>query len=384
MESLEVLYAASRYSPLNLNEGSGTDYQLYHALLNQGARVDIVGPFSDTPSIPERFYRKLHCLITDKRYAKYSLAFLRTCAAEVTHAIQLLTPDIVITKNVAPLLYAKPRRPFVYLCDTTLKGSQEQWPLFSSFEYLRMLNWEKRVIRNCSRVITRSEWSADILARDYGFPREHILVLPNAASLPKESVPAQLDLQARGMLPLNLLVVGREFRRKGVDIAIETVEKLNQQGISAQLRIVGLKGQESRYVQFMGVYNKSKPAELQRYISHYRWAHFLLHPARFEAAGIVPGEAAAFGVPTITDAAGGLATTVKDRVSGIVLPKDSPADMYVRAIQYFLTHPAEYQALRESSRVRFEQELNWDVAGIRIMSLLREAVREWQAMNAAG
>ncbi len=199
-----------------------------------------------------------------------------------------------------------------------------------------MLNWEKRVIRNCSRVITRGEWSADILARDYGGPREHMLVLPTAASLPKESVPAQLDLQARGMLPLNLLLVGREFRRKGVDIAIETVEKLNQQGISAQLRIVGLKGQESRYVQFMGVYNKSKPAELQRYISHYRWAHFLLlrHALRPLA---LSRRGSRFGVPTITmqPADGNHRQRIgfRDRP-----PKNSPAD--ITCAPSIFSHPS--------------------------------------------
>lgn len=78
-----------------------------------------------------------------------------------------------------------------------------------------------------------------------------------------------------------------------------------------------------------------------------------------EAAGIVCSEAAAFGVPTITNAAGGLATTVKDGVSGIALPRGSKAERYVEAIEGLINEPGNYQHLRLAARERYEHELNW-------------------------
>ena len=92
----------------------------------------------------------------------------------------------------------------------------------------------------------------------------------------------------------------------------------------------------------MGLYKKDDPLQRSEYLKQFQWADFLIHPARYEAAGIVCGEAAAFGVPTITNAIGGLATTVENGVSGIVLPALSPAEEYVKVIEHFLKEPAEY------------------------------------------
>ena len=88
----------------------------------------------------------------------------------------------------------------------------------------------------------------------------------------------------------------------------------------------------------MGLYRKTITEELAGYVANYQWANFLIHPARFEAAGIVPGEAAAFGVPTITNAAGGLATTVADGISGVVLSKGSPPKAYVDVVLRYGGH----------------------------------------------
>jgi len=98
---------------------------------------------------------------------------------------------------------------------------------------------------------------------------------------------------------------------------------------------------------------------LKGYVSHYQWAHLLIHPARYEAAGIVCSEAAAFGAPTITNAAGGLATTVKEEVSGIVLPRGSTAEKYVEAIEGFLNNPQRYARMSKTARERYFEELNW-------------------------
>ena len=64
-------------------------------------------------------------------------------------------------------------------------------------------------------------------------------------------------------------------------------------------------------------------------------AHLLLHPARFDASPIVTSEAAAFSTPTITNNSGGIATSVKHGVSGIVLARKSkPASYRINHFAY--------------------------------------------------
>jgi D-inositol-3-phosphate glycosyltransferase len=106
----------------------------------------------------------------------------------------------------------------------------------------------------------------------------------------------------------------------------------------------------------------------------YRRANLLIHPAIFEAAGIVPSEAAAFGTPTITNDAGGLATTVADGESGIVLPTWSKPEEYVKAILELVNNPSAYYALCQTARARYQRELNWDCTGAWMADVLRKIV----------
>jgi glycosyltransferase involved in cell wall biosynthesis len=372
---MKILYVANRYSPLRVQDGSGTDYDLYHALLAQGAEMHVVGPFAEVCGLIERGYRKLHGLFSKQRYAKHSLAYLRASAREVERAIGMFEPQVIFGFFGAPFVRLRTRVPLVYMLDTTIIGQQQQDPLFSWLEYQRMLAWEREVIKKSAYVITCSRWSAEFLERDYGLLAERITVLPIPASLPAVAIPQELDFEKPQFRPLRLLLVGRMYQRKGIDIAIDVVEQLNRAGIATELRIVGLSGEDRPHVQFTRLYDKVQLADLAEYTGHYRWAHFLIHPARFEAAGIVASEAAAFGVPTLTNAAGGLATTVEDQVSGIVLPRGNPAEAYVAALRRWLDAPEDYLELRRSTRQRFERELNWQTAGQRLFAIMEKVVR---------
>ena len=105
-------------------------------------------------------------------------------------------------------------------------------------------------------------------------------------------------------------------------------------------------------------------------------ANLLIHPARVDTSPIVSSEAAAFG--TITNNISGIGTSVKNSVSGIVLPKDSPSEAYAHTIVDLIHDPKRYYRLCEATRQCYEQELNWDVAGKRVMELVHGVVAEYK------
>jgi glycosyltransferase involved in cell wall biosynthesis len=302
------------------------------------------------------------------------VAYLRQIARAVDEAALSHNPDVIFTINTVAMAYCQSQFPLVCRLDTTLMGHHVQWPIFSEFEYRRMLAWEKKSVRRASLVITYSEWSAGILQDYYHVPRERILVIPDPASLPPQVVPQKVDSRSNEMSPLHLLLVGRDYDRKGIDIAIRIVESLNESGVPTELRIVGLKKEDTSFVRYMGLFNKTIESQLEAYVEQYEWAHFLLHPSRFDPGGIVASEAAAFGVPAITNASGGMATTVKHNISGFVLPKDSPAEDYVTAINKCLNDPAGYVELRRRTRQRYDEELNWDVSGRKLFQAIQKIV----------
>ncbi len=278
-------------------------------------------------------------------------------------------PDVIFSKSSVPLVNVKLSAPLIYMCDSTVKWTSDNWPLFSKTGMKIMERWERKVIEKSSNIITFSQANADVLEGYYKIPADRITVHPIPSSLPHYESDFQKKLIGSGE-PLKLLLVGKEYHGKGVDIAIEATQQLNASGIPTELRIVGQDNENLDHITFMGLYEKRDPEQLKEYMDNYRWAHFLLFPSRFDAAGIVPSEAAGFGVPTITNAAGGIATTVKDGVSGVVLPKHSPASEYVRVIQHYWLHPQEYQALQESTYVRYQKELNWNVLGDKLYSII--------------
>ncbi len=370
---LKVLYIAARHDPHDHHAGSGMDYDLYHALLRNGADVQVAGPFPYFETLPERVFRKVHSLLFRLRPPKYAPSYLNSAARTAEQVIRDFHPDVVFSKYAAILCRVKTDLPVVTLADTTLLGSQTGWKIFTPAAFRLQNQWEQKAYDMAQQIILYSQWSADMLAEHYGQDRRKIHVLPIPASIPESVVPKTIDPPS--LSPLKVLLVGREYRRKGIDIAIDAVNRLNEEGVPAQLRIVGLNGESQAHVRFMGLYNKTIPEQLESYAANYRWANFLIHPARFEAAGIVPSEAAAFGVPTITNAAGGLATTVADGVSGVVLPKHSPAEAYVQVFKRFLNDPQAYRQLCESTRKRYEDELNWEVAGRKIYQVVCSAAR---------
>jgi len=368
---MKLMYVAARWNPKNPDSGSGVNYNAYIELKNRVDELQIVGPFASELTLIERGIRKVFQRPDKPRLIKFYPSYLRRSNQSVQKAIDEFKPDVIFSKSSVPLVNVKLNAPLVYMCDSTVKWTTDNWPLFSPLGMKIMEGWEHKVINKAAHIITFSHANAEILRDYYKIPMEKITVHPIPSSLPHDND----DFQPKPLVAgkkINLLLVGKEYHRKGVDIAIETIRGLNALGIPAELRIVGQDNENLENITFMGLLSKKDPDQLQAYLDNYRWAHFLLFPSRFDAAGIVPSEAAGFGVPTITNAAGGLATTVKDKVSGIVLPKHSPASDYVMILQYYLDHPKEYDALRQSTYDQYLAELNWNELGDRIFTIIKD------------
>jgi glycosyltransferase involved in cell wall biosynthesis len=371
---MKILYIAGRWDPRDHNQASGTDFEICQALTREGAELEIIGPFLFPFSKIESYIREIYRRLFGKVLFKYPLSYFRKCARQINQVLERQDFDLIVSFYSAPLLFTKVNKPLLYICDSTAKWVQLNWKYRAWFTYQTMYFWESKVIQKASHIITFSESSAKVLREIYAVDPAILDVFPIPASLPIEIVPEEI-VDDKGLMPLNLLLVGREFKRKGVDIAIDVINDLNARGIETYLRIIGLEGNDTERIRYLGLYNKTIPAELEEYMGHYQWANFLLHPARFEAAGIVPSEAAAFGVPTITNDAGGLTTTVKDGISGIVLPRtEKPAD-YVNKIRKIVEDPVLYSRLRRTSKERYDNELNWNVLGKKIYTIAENLVK---------
>lgn len=373
---MKVLYIAGRWDPRVQNEYSGNDYGAYHAIEKQpGVALSLVGPLDFQLNLFERGVTKIYTTVTGKRLIKYPLSYPRQSAVVINEALQRVKPDVIFSKYSAPLVQVKLDIPLVYMCDSIIPFSENLANEFSKPAYRLMERWERSVIDKATFIITYSQACANLITSEYGKPAERVIVMPIPAFLPEGLLITDQLERFKLTAPLRLLFVGKREHLRGLDIAIQIVEKLNSEGISAELRIIGLKGKSEGSVRFMGVYNKGDPQELKNYFQNFTWAHLLLHPSRFHSAGIVISEAAAFGLPTITNNVGGLATTVQHDHTGIVLPEHSPASAYCQAIKNLMQEPQRYQSLRKNARQRFNEELDWRVGSEKLFEFVKLATQ---------
>jgi len=374
---MKVLYIAGRWDPRLQDEYSGNDFGAFHAIEKQtDIELSLVGPFDFQPNLFERGMMRLYQTFAGKRLMKYPLSYPKKCALVIKEAMNLSKPDLVFSRYSAPLAEMNFEIPLVYMCDSIVPFAEPLAGEFSKPAYRLMEQWEKSVIDKASRVVTYSHANAEMIVSAYGVPGEKVKVIPIPAFVPSDIVAGYNVAKRELSEPLRLLFVGKRPHLRGVDIAIEIVQQLNAEGTAAELRIVGMKGQDAEHVHYMGVYKKEDPKALIDYFGNFMWAQLLLHPSRFHAAGMVISEAAAFGLPTITNRVGGLATTVLHEKTGLVLPAGSPASAYCVAIKDLVGDPVKYKAFCQNARQRFETELNWGKAGEKLVDIIRQAAEE--------
>ncbi len=370
---MKLLFVTARWDPKDPDSGAGVNYNAYTALKGWADQIQIAGPFNIKLTIFERCVDKAARIFTKKRFIKFYPSYVNQSNLKVQEIMEKTKPDILFSKASIPLVKIQLSAPLIYMCDSTVKWIKNEWPHFSKLGFWFMERWEKKVIDKAAHIITFSEANAKVLIHQYKKPENQITVHPIPSSLPL----VFCNYKEKPLKDsLRLILVGKTYHGKGVDIAIEATEILNKRGIPTELKIVGQKGTSSSQVKYMGFYSKKDPEQLDAYLENYRWAHFMIFPSRFDAAGIVLSEAAGFGIPTITNAAGGLATTVKDGVSGEVLPKDSPAQSYANRLEFYWNHPKEYQSLCESTYKRYQVELTWDALGNRLQQIILNVLRE--------
>jgi glycosyltransferase involved in cell wall biosynthesis len=173
--------------------------------------------------------------------------------------------------------------------------------------------WDKRTAANVDLFIAISGFIADRIKRIYN--RDSVVVYPPvdcSAFTIDENTPREE----------HFLVLSRLVGYKRVDIAIEAFRNLPY-----KLRVVGtgpqldeLKSKAPPNVEFAGfVPDDELPNE-------YRRARAVIATA-LEDFGLVPVEAAACGTPSIAFRAGGYLETVREGVSGVFFPDQTPGSV---------------------------------------------------------
>ena len=232
---------------------------------------------------------------------------------------------------------------------------------------------DRLALQKSAKIILPSQWTYESVQNDYDQPEVKLSLIPFGANMPEVKITPKTLMGKE----INILLVGVEWKRKGIDIALDVVTKLNEHSLAGYhytLTIVGL-DKPSDFTQsdviFKGRLDKNDPVELSNLQAEYEKADLFLLPTQAEAAGIVFGEAAMYALPVFTYDTGGVSQYVLNEKTGYTLPTSATSTDFVQQIEGLVTDDTNYHNMSKAARTYYDTTLNWDAWADSVKSFLK-------------
>jgi glycosyltransferase involved in cell wall biosynthesis len=286
--------------------------------------------------------------------------------------------DVLFAPVASPELFRWVKSiPIVYCSDATFELYRQTYNCpFTVEESALRERLERRAIAAARRLVYPSHWAASSAVASYGAPRERVDIAEFGANIECPPPMDALLRRCRTRTECRLVFVGGDFERKGVDIAIETLRRLQAHGVDARLTIVGAKV-PARYrdprIETFPFLSRENWRERELLERIYLQGHFFVFPTRADCSPIVLSEAAAYGLPVVCSSVGGIPDIVIDMVNGRLLCPGASPDRYAQLIAEIWESDACYRGFVERARLEYERRLNWDVWAARVERSLRDA-----------
>jgi glycosyltransferase involved in cell wall biosynthesis len=201
-----------------------------------------------------------------------------------------------------------------------------------------------------------------------------------APGLPDESLREKLGLAPDVRI---LFSLQRLSLLKRVDIAIHSVSRLVDQGITNFVLLVGGTGQEAdrlkqlverlrvqQHVKFLGLVPEH---QVGRYFA---LADIFVFPSMFETFGIAATQAMAAGVPVIATRNSAIPEVVEDGVTGLLSPP-LDAEAMAQNVATLLNNKELRQRMGQQARERAVRLYDWERVALRYESVLQDVVQTY-------
>lgn len=255
----------------------------------------------------------------------------------------------------------KTETPIVHYSDATVHVMLDYyWYGLSKFQKKIAENVEQRAISNTALNIYSSHWAANSAINDYHADPGKVVVLPFGANIDDSEIVSAEPYESG---TLNVLFSGVDWERKGGQIAVDTVRKLNERGIKSKLTICGIKNLSPKiaclpFINNIGFLDKNDSSQYKKYMSIWQNTNVFILPTRAECSAIVLNEASAYGVPSLTTNTGGLADYVINDVNGKRLPLSAQGSEYADVIESWINEK-KFSSLCSGAKKIYNNTNSW-------------------------
>src|SRR3990167_361420 len=324
---------ATTFNASEVTNWSGTPYHMSRTFQQQDCSLEYIGDLHR--KLPKFFklkqiYKKY--IVGERESPRFNVTAARYYSTQVKQRLESLAPHVILAPQINPIAFLECAQPIVLWTDALYAGLVGFYPGFayhspSSVQQGNLIT--QACLSRCRLTIFSSEWAAQTAVSFYGIDRKKVKVVPFGANLEIAPVHSEVQdiIKNRQPSPVKLLFIGKDWYRKGGDIALSVAHALHASGEAVELTIVGCHPPELKnppiYVKCLGFISKRTIEGKEKIQQLLRDTHFLFVPSRAEAYGIVFCEANAFGIPCLTTQVGGIPTIIQEGVNGKTFPLDA-------------------------------------------------------------
>lgn len=359
--------------PYNKNSWSGTDFYVRKALEDQGCNVYCIYGYKCYnfsmvlhkiwAKALKKNYQAMRSISCSKKWAKYILSKIEP------------DTDVIFSLSTIPVACLNIKTPIYIYIDGIYEYMLTQGfkKILNDIKEAHQI--EEMALKRCTKVITSSRASAEMILKYYPILPQKVAVVPLGANF--DVYPSREDVRDniyhKTFDKCRILFVGVSWERKGAQIVVDTVKLLHEQGFPVELHLVGLHEipiDLPSYVVNHGFISKMESNGLEKLASLYRDSHFLFVPSYAEAYGLVFCEASAYGLPSISHAVGGIKTIVENGVNGQLFEVGTQPVVFANYIMDTFNNENLYKNLALNSYDRFAENLNWTISGKKLVALM--------------
>ena len=237
---------------------------------------------------------------------------------------------------------------------------------------------EEKALRNITMLFSPSQWLIDEITHHYPFfAISKMPLIESGANL--NNILIHYPNRIYGInKPLNMIFIGYDIKRKGIDIALSVLDILTDKyHLNATLSIIGGKPDDEilrkKNVNYIGLLDKNKKEDFNAYYKAMEDSNLFIFPTKAECHGIVNCEAAAYALPIFSYDTGGVSSYVINGVNGYAFPITTNAEEFARQIYECIAN-GEMQKLSIESKRLYEQKFNWNTWGNKVSNYITQTL----------
>jgi glycosyltransferase involved in cell wall biosynthesis len=376
---MKIAYVTTK-DPTDIGSWSGLITYILAALHQPGVEIETTG---NIPSKDPIAFLKgvLYGRVIQRIYLKeLEPGVLAKQAALITKRLAAMEYDLIFSPRSFHIAQLSSKKPIVFWHDSTFAGIMDFYVNSQEVSKETLRNGhraEQSVLANCRLALYSSDWAASTALNHYDVDPAKVKVVPFGANIDSHRSAQDIFtiLSTKNWDTCRLLFIGKEWHRKGGDIAVKITEVLNRQGIPAELHVVGCTPpiESPSFVKQHGYISKATLEGKHRLENLFAQSHFFLLPSRADCTPVVFPEACSFGLPVITSNVGGIPTIIREGKNGFAISPDQGVAPYCDVIQRYWSDRQAYERLAASSYQEYSERLNWTISGQKVISLIHES-----------